>query len=103
MEPDPAALILDTGYQRFETTCGIVGLAKIVEKRLDVLAVQATKKGKGQFRAFITHAKQEFEEVCVWEDWNPALAGILTRYGFKKAVRLEDNNEIISGWRWLKT
>jgi len=100
MIPDPVGVVLGTGYMRFESACGIDGLAKVTGDRLDILAVAARTTGKGQFRKFITLAKQEFKTVCVWEDWNPILGPALARYGFTPEKEIQADGEVVDGWRW---
>lgn len=102
-EPDPFGLFLGTGYQRFESPCGIHGLAKESGDRLDVLAVYAAEAGKGQFREFIRLAKEQFQTVCVWFDDNPALGPALKRYGFTPETEIDGSGEVLTGWRWDKT
>ncbi len=99
--PDPVGVILGTGYSRFQHASGMAGLAKITGDRLDILAVNATNEGKGQFRQFIAAGKKSFRVVAVWEDWNPILAPALERYGFKPAQCVEAWGEINNGWEWV--
>lgn len=99
--PDPAGVILDTGYLQFCSPVGIDGLCKVTDNRLDVLAVIAIRTGKGHFRKFIRQAKLEYSTICVWEIWNPFLDGVLSRYGFV-AREEEQDGETVTGWRWDK-
>lgn len=99
-EPDPAGLILGTGYERFESPTGIDGLAKENGDRLDVLAVYAREHGQGAFREFIRLAKKEYRTVCVWLDDNPAIGPALQRYGFTPETEIQPDGEIVTGWRW---
>lgn len=100
-EPDPVGELLGTGYSRFQHASGMEGLAKVTNDRLDILAVNATREGRGQFREFIAAAKKSFKVVAVWEDWNPILAPALERYGFKPAKCVEAWGEINNGWEWI--
>jgi len=100
-EPDPVGVALGTGYSRFVHSSGMEGLAKITDDRLDVLAVNATRQGNGQFRALIAAAKKCFRVVAVWEDWNPILGPALERYGFKRAQCVEPWGEVNNGWEWV--
>ena len=93
--------LLGTGYSRFQHACGMAGLAKVTGDRLDILAVNATQQGQGQFRDFIAAAKKTFKTVAVWEDWNPILAPALERYGFKPAQCVEAWGETNNGWEWV--
>lgn len=99
-EPDPRSLILTTGDNRFQTTDGVRGLACVSGDRLDILSVEAT--GCGQFRRFIASAKAVFSTIAVWEDWNPLIGKILTRYGFKRARSLYSDGSASDGWKWTK-
>lgn len=100
-EPDPYGVILGTGYMRFTTDIGIDGLAKINGDRLDVLAVHAETPGKGQFRKFIEECKNNFREICVWEDFNPIVGVALKRYGFEPTMEVEFGGVIVDGWRYV--
>src|SRR5438094_739910 len=82
--PDWASMTLVTGYFRFKSAIGVKGLAKDDAVRLDLLAVQSTNPGTGQFKRFIEAAKQEYQIICVWHDWNPMLGPMLERYGFRR-------------------
>ena len=102
-EPDPTrSLILKTGYNRFQTTHGVRGLACVSGDRLDIVSVQASVPGCGQFRRFIASAKEVFSTIAVWEDWNPLIGKILTRYGFKRARSLYSDGSASDGWKWTK-
>lgn len=99
--PDPASTILGTGYSRFESPSGLRGLAKVHGRRLDLLVVDASRPGTGQFRAFIDAAKREFDMIYLWEVWNPALDLILQRYGFRACREADlDTGEILDGYRY---
>jgi hypothetical protein len=100
VEPDPVSDMLGTGYMRFESGCGVFGLAKAKGDRLDVLAVVASMPGTGQFREFVRRAKLEYRTICVWEDWNPLVGEILNRYGFRRVTEVQDDGELLTGWRW---
>jgi hypothetical protein len=101
--PDAVALMLGTGYERFVSPTGISGLARVSGKRLDILAVNAIRRGTGQFRSFIARAKQEYETVCVWEIANPLLDIVLPRYGFRRVLEIDERTgEWIDGHRYDK-
>jgi hypothetical protein len=101
LSPDPFSLLLGTGYERFESPTGLQGLARTSGKRLDLLAVNATEPGRGQFRAFIGQAKHEFETICVWEVWNPLLDLVLQRYGFRVRVEIDERTgDSLVGYRY---
>ena len=98
-ETDPVGAMLGTGFDRFRSVCGINGLARESDARLDVLAVEATKPGTGQFREFVRKVCAVFDTVCFWHDWNPELAGALQRYGFRR-VTFREQGEKVRGWKW---
>lgn len=97
--PDWAADVLGTGYNRFESPLGVKGLAKDDAVRLDLLAVESTTPGTGQFKRFIKAAKQEYQIIWIWLDWNPILGPILERYGFRRYSEQWNDEELI-GLRW---
>jgi len=101
-KPDVISELLGTGFHRFYSLTGINGLAKMIsEDRLDILAVDATNPGTGQFRAFIEQAKREFATIYLWEVWNPILAEILQRYDFQTCTQVDKNTgEILNGYRY---
>jgi hypothetical protein len=102
VEPDPAGVILRTGYMRFQSPKGIGGLAKWTDERLDLLAVVAFVNGRGMFRSFIAASKKHFNTICVWHDWNPIIGAALERYGFSPETEIQGDGEVIKGWRWDK-
>lgn len=100
-EPDPVALVLNTGYNRFESSHGIDGLAKTSDNRLDLLALIARNPAQGQFRAFITACKDQFDVIAVWEIWNITLRAALERYGFTEETDM-DCGEVQQIMVWRK-
>lgn len=96
---DLTSVLLGTGYDRFSSPTGIQGLAKQDGSRLDLLAIDASDPGKGQFREFMRQAKSEFEQIFIWEVWNPLLKEILVRYGFRPAVGFFEG-EMLTGFWW---
>ena len=99
--PDPVGMMLGTGYMRFASPLGVDGLVRTNStKKLELLAVVSTEEGKGNFRRFIAACKERYACICVWEDWNPLLAPMLERYGFKPARQMEWDGEWVSGWQW---
>lgn len=98
--PDPVGVILETGYQRFDSATGISGLAKANGTRLDVLAVSTHSQGNGQFREFIKRCKERYRTICVWFDENPIVHGALERYGFTPETEIQPDGESVTGMRW---
>jgi hypothetical protein len=85
--------LLGTGFREFESPEGINGLYMILEGGLHLLAVLARNPGTGQFRRFISKAKEEFRFISVEEIMSPTMNAILERYGFVQ----EDES-----WVWRK-
>lgn len=102
-EPDPVGQILGTGYQRFQSRCGIGGLAKWTDERFDLLAVHASEPRAGQFRGWIALVKERFKTICVWHVDNVTLAAALRRYGFDPETEIDGTGEVLTGFRWDKT
>ncbi len=102
--PDPISRLLGTKLFRFRSPTGLNGLAKTVgDDRLDLVAVDASIPGIGQFRTFIKRAKQEYAIICIWEVWNPMLEEVLPRYGFQPHMGIDkDTGEPLNGYRWMK-
>ena len=101
--PSPAADILGTGYSRFVSPFGIDGLCRTDGRRLDLLAVIANQPNTGQFREFMEAAKQEFDEIGIWDILNPELNPVLERYGFMPAAMTDPKTgEWVAGRKWLK-
>lgn len=101
--PDPISEILHTNYGRFYSAAGIDGLAKVTEKRLDLLAVAASFPGHGHFRNFIQICQSEFDTICVWHVENPLLQKCLPKYGFTPETEIDSSGEVLEGYRWDKT
>ncbi len=97
--PHWASKMLGTDYDLFESPTGMRGLAKEDGNRLDILAVDATDEGKGQFRNFIVQCKKEFQEIYVWEVWNDVVANALERYGFRRVTEFRIDAHV-DGWKW---
>src|ERR1700735_1995314 len=91
--PDPMSRFLGTDVERFESEHGIHGQSWVLGRDLHLLTVVATDPGTGQLRRFLEACKDEYESVSVWHIMNPVLAGILKRYGFKRAKKVEPDGE----------
>lgn len=98
MRTDPIAVLLNTGFERFDSPSGIHGLAKVRGDNLCLLAIMAHKPRTGQFRAFITECKKEFASITIVEIWNKDLPEVLTRYGFSWA----HDAEFDEGMEWKR-
>lgn len=103
VEPDPIGVILETGYSRFVSPLGVSGLAKEEGDRVDILAVVSHEKGKGHFGNFLRHCQNTYATVCIWKDWNPILAPMLVKRGFRHTSETDKFGEKLDGWRWDKT
>ncbi len=100
--PDYWAQQFGTNYRRFQSATGIHGLYKRDGKRLDLLAVHATRPGHGQFRKFMHQCQSEFDTVCVWVIGSEILADALNRYGFHAETQVQGDGEVLRGQRWDK-
>jgi len=89
--------------QCFESPSGIHGQAWTEGRNLHLLSVLATEPGTGQFRCFIEACKAEYDSVSVWVIFNPDLAGILRKYGFRRARKTESGGEVLTGYRWQRS
>lgn len=94
------------GYMHFKTRVGVEGLGRIVDDGLELLAVNATKPGTGQFRQFIVLAKERFPSVTLWSIMNDEMMPILARYGFSPCIgpdtALDGSRSTTEGMRWRK-
>lgn len=90
LHPDVFGEILGTGYSRIQSRIGIHGLARAKGSRVDFLAVMAKTPGTRQFRKFIAGRQAAYQEIHVWEDWNPLVGKALSKYGFSRARMGED-------------
>jgi hypothetical protein len=96
----PFAVSTGTAFCTFNTPT-VHGLARVDEKRIDLLAVVALVSGRGDFGRFIDELKASYETICVWEIWNEGLKAMLLRRSFK-AVREEVDGDLVQGVRWDK-
>lgn len=96
----PFATATGTEFCTFHTST-IHGLARVDEKRIDLLAVVAVISGRGDFARFLDELKANYETICVWEIWNRELNAMLLRRGFA-AVREEVDGDLVQGVRWDK-
>lgn len=101
-EPDPLGSALGTGYNRFKSTTGVDGLAKISGNEFRILAVHTFNPGQGQFREFIAKCKESFDSILVEVIMAPNLASVLTRYGFTPSELKEDWGEEMPVLKWQK-
>ena len=99
-ETDPLAQMLGTGFCRFHSPLGIKGLARENPGKLELLAVDATHPGTGQFREFVKQLKNCYPVICVWFDWNPLVGPMLARYGFTKHSEIDSRGETLEGWKY---
>ncbi len=91
-EPHFIGRVLGTGYERFYSETGMNGLAREDGDRLNLLALDASNPGTGQFREFIEQAKKEYKTICIWHVSHEWLKLKLLEYGF----RPYDENDIIT-------
>lgn len=102
LSPDPAGLMLGTGFMRFSDENGVEGLALISEEEINILAVVSVEEGKGCFRKFIAAAKENFDVIRIMEIWNPWLESCLDRYGFIDGLFIGIEGESVKCKIWKK-
>lgn len=97
--------LMDTGFTSFVSLAGCHGLAKEdpETRTLDVLAVNATRPGTGQFRRFVAQAQASYDRVRFWHELytTPHSSQALKRYGFTPWMVVV-GNESVNGWEWVK-
>jgi hypothetical protein len=101
-EPDPLGSALGTNYNRFSSTTGIDGLAKIIGNEFRILALHTFTPGQGNFREFIKRCKEEFDSILVEAIMEPELVPTLTRYGFTPTTLTEEWGEKVDALKWQK-
>lgn len=106
LSPDPVAVVLGTGFKRFESPTGAVGLVRVTGRAVDLLAIDTAQHGCGMFRRFVGQLKTEADQITFLVILNPDKIGrILTRYGFEAVDIMEthpDGVEWVKGMRWQK-
>ena len=102
-EPDPAGLMLGTGFMRFETKVGIDGLVLECGDRIDLLAVIATNDNGGNLKRFFTELKARYNVIRVLCIMNPAVEAALKRYGsFRTCRDIGYDGSTVTGIEWKK-
>lgn len=100
-EPDPAGVILQTRFQHFTSHAKVHGLARDNGNgMIEILAVVASKKRKGQFRRFIADLEKHYRTICIWHVENEFLPAVLLRYGFKHELTVDEFGDRLEGFRW---
>ena len=84
----------------FDSPLGVDGLAKVNDKRLDILAVFSSDEGKGHFRDFINECKKHYVFIRFWALMNPTLEKTLTRYGFYGGNDVDCFGDIVDVMDW---
>jgi hypothetical protein len=87
-------------FMEFDTG-QIIGLARLIDGGIEILAVQALNPGLGHFRLFIAQLKAHYRSISVLELWNPWLAKVLVRYGFAPLIKQDRSGESVTGYQWL--
>lgn len=98
-DPMGALLGMEDAYMKFQSQHGIGGLAQVAHHGVDLLAVMASKPGKGQFKAFMQDLKSEYSQVTFWLVHSSLLREILTKYGFSQVEELQ-HGAMVRGMRW---
>lgn len=95
---DEIGVALCSPYQNFRSTTGCHGLARIDGGTLEILAVSASKPGRGQCREFVAQCRKEFGIVIVLHVDSPVLKEALKRWGFRPYRRTNPDGEKLTGW-----
>lgn len=99
---DDYGKILGTQMMKFESVCGVGGLARENGDCIELLAVASFIEGKGMFRDFIALCKQHYKTICIWHVDNPKLPPALLRYGFQPDLMIDRFGFTMKGFRWDK-
>lgn len=91
-----------TGFEQFEWSGGVGGLAKVQKDELHLLAIHADKPNTGQFRVFMRECKEAYPFIRVWSVWSANLRVILVRYGFVEGVDTDQFGIFHDVWDWKK-
>lgn len=94
----PFAVSTGTQFCSFNTST-IHGLARVDDRRIDLLAVVAVVSGRGDFRKFLDELRANYDTICFWEIWNQDLNAMLLRRGFT-VVREPVDGDLVQGLRW---
>lgn len=92
----------NTGFLRFESPCGVHGLAQVEDRHLDVLAVVAVTPGVGQFRVFVNECKEAYDSIRFWTVLEDSMREMLARYAFTKGHDVDKFGEMQEVWDWRK-
>ncbi len=85
----------------FESPFGISGLAREENSFLEILAIEASQPGTGQFFRFLRRAQAFYSEILILEVWNPRFDKRLEALGFEK-TEIEREGEKITGRVWKR-
>lgn len=101
-EPDPAGLLLGTGFMRFTTKLGIDGLALESNDHIDILAVHSDDPGKGNFRKFLIELRARYHSINFLSVQNDILRDSLVRGYFKPTQFIGTDGVIVAAMGWKK-
>jgi hypothetical protein len=85
LKPDPVGQYLGTGFEKFNTGT-VVGLARVREECLEILAIATVPRRRGHLRGFVRAAQKSYRAIRFLDVFNPQLDQALARYGFDQAV-----------------
>lgn len=93
---------LETGFERFEWSGGVEGLAKVEGNQLHLLAVYSETPGTGEFRRFMIECMAAYSFIRVWSVWSDRLRTILQRHGFVEGKDVDQFGDWHDVWDWKK-
>lgn len=94
--------VFSNGFEQFESEMGVNGLVRESFGKLEILAIETSKKGSGQLRQFINKAQTQYSSIYFLEILNPDMEIILDKFGFKKGKTKVDGTETEMLF-WTKT
>ena len=89
-----------SGFGEFSTK-QMMGLAKVLGERIEILAVVALEQGQGHFTAFLEELRGAYEEIVFWEIMNARLERSVRRQGFVGLTGIDDG-DVHTGLAWRR-
>lgn len=79
----------------------VQGLARVIGKRLDILAVATKKESQGHLTEFLKQCMDEYTTIGIWLVWNRRLHDILLKKGFRDVTEeVLKGDGTVTGMRW---
>jgi hypothetical protein len=98
----PYRAVFRTKFRRFESGCGIDGLAHVHDGTIEFLAIHASEEGKGQFRTFMEQLKSAYPRIRIWAVMNPLLDRVLEKYGFISGNDMDEHGQVTDVRDWSR-